>query len=183
MNPGSDFRHSPRFFLINFSSLYTRFHTGNKAWLTGGTLETWQETETNEHEVRTLKKGRSVRLSVYLSVKHNDFTLAAHETHTHTPPLFLAPHELHLHSKPSSVTCGLSIIALLKAACMSIGLTLFHSKYASCILAERLTTSSTVISFNASLPLILGACIRAWPRSDLAQSKCKITLCDEGGSH
>lgn len=69
-------------------------------------------------------------------------------TYSSTTPVFscLAPHELHLYSKPSLVTCDLSIIALLKAVCMSVGLTLFTSKYASCILAERLTTSSTLTS-------------------------------------
>lgn len=38
-----------------------------------------------------------------------------------TTPAFrcLSPHELHLYSKRSLVTCGLSIIALLKAVCVN----------------------------------------------------------------
>lgn len=78
-------------------------------------------------------------------------------THADTHTLSVFHHRISIctHSL-SSLTCGLSIIALLKAVSVSMGVTLFRSKSASRLLALRLTTSSTHTraSFWTALPLI-----------------------------
>lgn len=75
--------------------------------------------------------------------------------HTHSLSVFHHRISICTHSL-SSLTCGLSIIALLKAVSVSMGVTLFRSKSASRLLALRLTTSSTHTraSFWTALPLI-----------------------------